>query len=87
MADDAPALLAGVRVLDLSVWRPGPYCTQLLVEMGAEVLKVEPPEGDPMRVFPALFDPLNAGKRSVLVDLKDDAGRATVLELARDTDV
>ena len=87
MAGDAPGLLAGVRVLDFSIWRPGPYCTQLLVEMGADVTKVEPPEGDPMRVFPALFGPLNAGKRSVLVDLKDDAGRAQGLELARDTDV
>jgi crotonobetainyl-CoA:carnitine CoA-transferase CaiB-like acyl-CoA transferase len=87
MAGNAPALLAGVRVLDLSIWRPGPYCTQLLVEMGAEVTKVEPPEGDPMRIFPALFEPLNAGKRSVLVDLKDEAGRAQVLELAREADV
>ncbi|MGH8983776.1 MAG: CaiB/BaiF CoA transferase family protein [Acidimicrobiia bacterium] len=82
-----PGLLAGVRVLDLSIWRPGPYATQLLVEMGAEVTKVEPPEGDPMRVFPALFGALNAGKRSVFVDLKDEAGRAMVLDLARGTDV
>jgi alpha-methylacyl-CoA racemase len=87
MTSAGPALLAGVRVLDLSIWRPGPYCTQLLVEMGAAVTKVEPPEGDPMRVFPALFGPLNAGKRSVFVDLKDDAGRDIVLDLARDTDV
>jgi crotonobetainyl-CoA:carnitine CoA-transferase CaiB-like acyl-CoA transferase len=87
MTDDAAAVLAGVRVLDFSIWRPGPYCTQLLVEMGADVTKVEPPEGDPMRVFPALFEPLNAGKRSVLVDLKDETGRAQVLDLARETEV
>ncbi|HEX6311767.1 MAG TPA: CoA transferase [Acidimicrobiia bacterium] len=87
MTTSAPGLLEGVRVLDLSIWRPGPYCTQLLVEMGAEVVKIEPPEGDPMRVFPDLFRALNAGKRSVLVDLKDDSGRASVLDLARDADV
>ena len=50
-------LLAGVRVLDLSIWRPGPYATQLLVELGADVVKVEPPGGDPMRVFPRCSTP------------------------------
>lgn len=80
-------LLAGVRVLDLSIWRPGPYATQLLVEMGAEVVKVEPPGGDPMRVFPTLFGVLNAGKRSAAVDLKEEAGRRAVLELGRGADV
>ncbi|MET0664271.1 MAG: CoA transferase [Acidimicrobiales bacterium] len=80
-------LLEGVRVLDLSVWRPGPYATQLLVEMGADVVKVEPPGGDPMRVFPALFADLNAGKRSAAVDLKAPVGRAAVLERATGADV
>jgi crotonobetainyl-CoA:carnitine CoA-transferase CaiB-like acyl-CoA transferase len=80
-------MLNGVRVLDLSVWRPGPYATQLLVELGADVVKVEPPEGDPMRVFPTLFAVLNAGKRSAAVDLKDPAEREAVLALARDADV
>jgi crotonobetainyl-CoA:carnitine CoA-transferase CaiB-like acyl-CoA transferase len=80
-------LLAGVRVLDLSIWRPGPYATQLLVEMGAEVVKVEPPGGDPMRVFPTLFGVLNAGKRSAAVNLKEEAGRRAVLELGRTADV
>jgi len=63
-----------------------PYATQLLVEMGADVLKVEPPGGDPMRVFPQLFRILNAGKRSIVVDLKTDAGRARVLDLASGAD-
>jgi crotonobetainyl-CoA:carnitine CoA-transferase CaiB-like acyl-CoA transferase len=84
---DAHGLLAGVRVLDLSIWRPGPYATQLLVELGADVVKVEPPGGDPMRVFPTLFAVLNAGKRSAVVDLKDAAGRAAVHARAADADV
>jgi crotonobetainyl-CoA:carnitine CoA-transferase CaiB-like acyl-CoA transferase len=82
-----PGLLEGVRVLDLSIWRPGPYCTQLLAEMGADVVKVEPPGGDPMRVFAALFADLNVGKRSAAVDLKADEGRAAVLGLAAAADV
>lgn len=79
-------LLEGLRVLDLGIWRPVPYATQLLVEMGADVLKVEPPGGDPMRVWPELFDVLNAGKRSIVVDIKEDAGRDEVLALAADAD-
>jgi crotonobetainyl-CoA:carnitine CoA-transferase CaiB-like acyl-CoA transferase len=80
------ALLEGLRVLDLGIWRPVPYATQLLAEMGAEVLKIEPPGGDPMRVFPQLFDVLNAGKRSMVVDLKTDSGRAEVLALGAGAD-
>jgi crotonobetainyl-CoA:carnitine CoA-transferase CaiB-like acyl-CoA transferase len=80
------ALLEGLRILDLGIWRPVPYATQLLVEMGADVLKVEPPGGDPMRVFPELFAVLNAGKRSIVVDLKTHEGVAEVLALATDAD-
>ena len=80
------ALLEGVRILDLGIWRPVPYATQLLVEMGADVIKVEPPGGDPMRVFPELFAVLNAGKRSIVIDLKDEDGVAEVLALAADAD-
>jgi crotonobetainyl-CoA:carnitine CoA-transferase CaiB-like acyl-CoA transferase len=80
------SLLEGLRVLDLGIWRPVPYATQLLAEMGAEVLKIEPPGGDPMRVFPQLFDVLNAGKRSMVVDLKTDDGREAVLALAAGAD-
>jgi crotonobetainyl-CoA:carnitine CoA-transferase CaiB-like acyl-CoA transferase len=79
--------LDGVRVLDLSIWRPGPYATQLLAERGADVIKVEPPGGDPMRVYGGLFDSLNAGKRSVMLDLKDAAGRRAALDLAAEADV
>ena len=80
-------LLDGLRVLDFTIWRPGPYATQLLAELGAEVLKVEPPGGDPMRVYAGLFASLSADKRSVVLDLKDDGDRARALELAVDADV
>ncbi len=80
-------LLAGIRVLDLSIWRPGPYATSLLVALGADVLKVEPPGGDPMRHYAGLFDVINAGKRSVELDLKDGGDRSRALELAAGADV
>jgi crotonobetainyl-CoA:carnitine CoA-transferase CaiB-like acyl-CoA transferase len=80
-------LLTGIRVLDLTVWRPGPYATQLLAEIGADVVKVEPPGGDPMRSYPGLFLSLNANKRSVMLDLKADVGRHRALELAAEADV
>jgi crotonobetainyl-CoA:carnitine CoA-transferase CaiB-like acyl-CoA transferase len=83
----ATAPLSGLRVLDLSVWRPGPYATSLLVGLGADVLKVEPPGGDPMRLYPGLFEAVNAGKRSVVLDLKVDAGRARALALSEQADV
>jgi crotonobetainyl-CoA:carnitine CoA-transferase CaiB-like acyl-CoA transferase len=81
------AFLSGVRVLDLSIWRPGPYATSLLVALGADVLKVEPPGGDPMRHYSGLFDAVNAGKRSIVLDLKTEDGRARALSLADQADV
>jgi crotonobetainyl-CoA:carnitine CoA-transferase CaiB-like acyl-CoA transferase len=80
------ALLSGMRVLDLSIWRPGPYATSLLVALGADVLKVEPPGGDPMRQYRELFESINAGKRSVVLDLKDGDGQARALELSMEAD-
>jgi len=79
--------LSGIRVLDLSIWRPGPYATSLLVPLGADVLKVEPPGGDPMRFYPGLFAAVNEGKRSIELDLKDTVDRARALELATRADV
>jgi crotonobetainyl-CoA:carnitine CoA-transferase CaiB-like acyl-CoA transferase len=81
------AFLDGLRVLDMSIWRPGPYATSLLVPLGADVLKVEPPGGDPMRFYPGLFAAVNEGKRSVELDLKNADQRARVLELATQADV
>ncbi len=81
--------LAGVRVLDFSELLPGPFLTQSMVELGADVLKVErPPHGDAARrMAPALFQAVNRGKRCVRVDLKDEAQRAAVLALADEADV
>jgi crotonobetainyl-CoA:carnitine CoA-transferase CaiB-like acyl-CoA transferase len=80
-------VLSGVRVLDVSIWRPGPYATQLLAELGAEVIKVEPPGGDPMRVYAGLFAALHADKRSVTLDLKQPTDREQAIALACDADV
>ena len=87
---DPPAtggLLAGMRVLDLSAYRPMPHATQILADLGAEVLKVEPPGGDPMRAYPDIFASVARGKRSVVLDLRTDAGRARAHELVAEADV
>jgi crotonobetainyl-CoA:carnitine CoA-transferase CaiB-like acyl-CoA transferase len=83
----APGLLGGMRVLDLSAWRPMPHATQVLADLGADVLKVEPPGGDPMRSYPELFAAIARGKRSIVLDLRSDDGRARALALAAEADV
>lgn len=87
MTDDAAAPLAGIRVLDFTQNLPGPYATLVLASMGAEVVKVEPPSGDTARLTPRLFEIVNAGKKSVVVDLKDESARAGLHALVRDADV
>jgi alpha-methylacyl-CoA racemase len=92
--------LAGVRVLDLSRLLPGPFCSLLLADFGADVVKVEDTgQGDYMRWAPpvyagadasaasAMFLALNRNKRSVRLNLKDDRGREVLLALAREADV
>jgi crotonobetainyl-CoA:carnitine CoA-transferase CaiB-like acyl-CoA transferase len=83
------APLRGFRVLDLSRHAPGPFCTLILAALGAEVVKVEAkPEGDPLRnLDPDAFERLNAGKKSVLLDLKNEAGNRSLRRLAKDADV
>src|SRR5215472_75142 len=84
------SVLSGIRVLDLTRLLPGAYCTMLLAEQGADVIKVEEPgSGDYMRWTPplvegqsALFDSLNRNKRSIELDLKSERGRDLLLRLA-----
>ncbi len=92
----APAApLDGVRVLDLTQLLPGPLCTRLLADLGADVLKVEPPGGgDGTRGLPlrlgeqgAFFAALNRSKRSLVLDLKHPRGPEVLLRLARRADV
>jgi crotonobetainyl-CoA:carnitine CoA-transferase CaiB-like acyl-CoA transferase len=80
-------LLDGMKVLDPSWWRPMPHATQILADLGAQVLKIEPPGGDPMRAYPDIFAGLARHKRSIELDLKSDDGRARALELAAEADV
>jgi alpha-methylacyl-CoA racemase len=87
--------LDGVRVLDLTRLLPGAFCTMLLADMGADVVKVEEPgSGDYMRWYPPLvdgqsvvFNALNRNKRSMTLNLKSEAGRDLFLALARRADV
>jgi crotonobetainyl-CoA:carnitine CoA-transferase CaiB-like acyl-CoA transferase len=76
----------GLRVIDFSTWMAGPLATMVLADNGADVIKVEPPAGDPARDLPA-FQTWNRGKRSVVLDLKAEAGRARASALLREADV
>jgi crotonobetainyl-CoA:carnitine CoA-transferase CaiB-like acyl-CoA transferase len=78
--------LRGVRVLDFGHYIPGPLLGMLLADQGADVIKVERPQGDPARSHPA-FATWNRGKRSVLLDLKSAEGREKAEALVRDADV
>ena len=86
--------LEGIRVLDLSVFLPGPYLTLAMADHGAEVIKVEPPDGDPGRHIgrsdgpsTIFFRNLNRGKKSVVLDLKDPGARNALLTLCETADV
>lgn len=87
--------LAGIRVVDLTAMVMGPYATQIMADMGADVIKVEPPEGDstrfisvgPMSGMSGVFVNVNRGKRSVVLDLRSESGRAALIALIRTADV
>jgi crotonobetainyl-CoA:carnitine CoA-transferase CaiB-like acyl-CoA transferase len=99
MANACDRALEGLKVLDFSIMMAGPYCARLMADLGADVVKVEPPEGDDMRLRAPLraapdgsrhstyFGQLNAGKRSIALDLKRDDDLATVHALALQADV
>ena len=90
--------LDGMRVIDLTRGTVGPFCTRLLGDYGADVVKIEPPDGDPSRHVPPFFEDepgpersglflfLNTNKRSVVLDLKTDGGREDLLRLVQDAD-
>jgi alpha-methylacyl-CoA racemase len=87
--------LAGMKVLDLSQWLPGPHATQMLADLGARVLKVEPPAGDPARALglrgpdglSLFYRSVNAGKRVLRLDLKQAGDREKLLRLVEKADV
>lgn len=87
--------LAGVRIVDLTQVGAGPYCSTLLGDLGADVIKIEPPGGEPMRSVDNFFAPkesayyfgINRSKRSVALDLKSEKGRAALDRLIDDADV
>ncbi|MBK9605979.1 MAG: CoA transferase [Betaproteobacteria bacterium] len=87
-------MLAGLRVIDVTSHLAGPYCTWLLGELGADVIKVERPEGDPSRAVGPFangqslyFSSINRAKRSVVLDLKSDEGAEIFSRLIRSADV
>jgi crotonobetainyl-CoA:carnitine CoA-transferase CaiB-like acyl-CoA transferase len=86
--------LAGVRVLDFTKILAGPLCTQYLADLGADVVKVEPPAGDDTRSWPpfedgvgAIFTAVNRNKRGIVLDLRTPGGLAVAHDLARASDV
>jgi len=86
--------LGGITVLDLSTYVAGPYAGSLLADFGAEVIKVEPPDGDALRHFPSTLEAesrafvgLNRSKLGVVLDLKQAEGLQALLCLAKSSDV
>ena len=86
--------LTGLRVIDLTQVMAGPFCTMLLADLGADVIKIEPPQGDSTRTMPGAvgtdspsFNAVNRGKRSVVVNLKTREGVEAVRTLARSADI
>ena len=89
---DAP--LSGLRVFDITRVLAGPYCTALLADLGAEVIKLEPPSGDEYRhIGPfrdgesALFQLTNRGKKSIAIDLCDPEGQRLAQDIAATCDI
>ncbi|MFL6601934.1 MAG: CaiB/BaiF CoA transferase family protein [Steroidobacteraceae bacterium] len=87
--------LSGVRVIDLTAMVMGPYCTQIMADMGADVIKIEAPEGDDIRYISVgpvpgmsgVFVNVNRGKRSVVLDLRSQSGKTTLQGLIQRADV
>ena len=82
-----PPLLSGLRVLDLTRNLPGPFATRLLADLGAAIVKVEPPEGDPARPLAALFEALNHGKECRTIDFRSSADLDRLRAWVQEADV
>jgi formyl-CoA transferase len=89
-----PRALDGLRVLDVTQVMAGPFCAMMLADLGAEVVKVEPPAGDSTRQMPGAagtdspaFNAVNRGKRSIVLNLKTAEGRDVFARLARSSDI
>src|SRR6478672_4943848 len=93
-ASEWPTALSGVRVLDVTQFMAGPFCSVILADLGADVIKIEPPGGESTRQMvgavgsesPA-FNAVNRGKRSVVLNLKLPAGRDAFLRMAGSIDI
>ncbi|MGF1462862.1 MAG: CaiB/BaiF CoA transferase family protein [Maricaulaceae bacterium] len=82
-----PAPLTGLRIVSMAEQYPGPYAGMILSDLGAEVVRIERPQGgDPSRFAPGFFEALNRGQKSVALDVKTEAGRAQALELIAQAD-
>ena len=86
-ADAMKDCLHGLRVVDLTRNLPGPFATRLLADLGADIIKIEPLNGDPARAFGELFTALNHGKETQKVDFRDPAGIETIKAHLKDADV
>ncbi|WP_456369372.1 CaiB/BaiF CoA transferase family protein [Geoglobus sp.] len=80
-------MLEGMVVVELAYYYPGPYCCRILNDLGADVIKVEPPAGDPMRYRPDVFACLNMGKKLVKLNLKNDEDRREFYRIVEKADV
>jgi crotonobetainyl-CoA:carnitine CoA-transferase CaiB-like acyl-CoA transferase len=80
-------MLEDVKVVEVAAFYPGPFCCQLLRNLGAEVVKVEPPGGEPGRMLDAVFAAMNYGKKFLFLDLKSEDGLKEFMKLAEDADV
>lgn len=99
MSETTGGTLKGIRVIDLTQMLAGPYCTLLLADQGAEIIKVEPPTGDSSRLlgphrsddktrlFGGYFASVNRNKKSIVIDLKSEDGRKLLRRLTRSADV
>ncbi|WP_048091242.1 CoA transferase [Geoglobus acetivorans] len=80
-------MLGEMFVIELAYYYPGPFCCKILSDLGARVVKVEPPSGDPMRYRPEIFAGINAGKELHRIDLKTEEGRDEFYRLVESADV